>query len=96
MFLGLWKINRESWNFQFKCSLGSCSYYLTCCVLHNYCEMWKILKPNNVNDTTRKDNLVGFRGDRLPTLKDGEHAKQEGESMRTKIFEQWLLDHAKV
>jgi hypothetical protein len=49
-----------------------------------------------VNDTTRKDNLVGFRGDRLPTLKDGEHAKQEGESMRTKIFEQWLLDHAKV
>lgn len=49
-----------------------------------------------MNDTTRKDNLVGFRGDRLPILKDGEQAKQEGKLMRTKIFEQWLLDHPRV
>jgi hypothetical protein len=43
-----------------------------------------------------KNNLVRFRGDRLPTLKCGEQAKQEGELMRTKTFEQWLLDHPRV
>jgi hypothetical protein len=39
-----------------------------------------------VNDTTRKDNLVGFRGYKLPTLKNGEQAKQEGKLTRTKLF----------
>ncbi len=49
---------------------------IACFVLHNYCEMWKILEPNRVNDATKRDNLVGFKVDRLPTLKDGEQAKQ--------------------
>jgi len=36
---------------------------ITCCVLHNYCEMWKILKLGYVNNVTRKDNLAGLKGD---------------------------------
>jgi hypothetical protein len=46
-----------------------------------------------VNDAIRKDNLVFFRGYRLPTMKNGEQAKQEGKLMRTKLFELWLLNH---
>jgi len=38
--------------------------------------MWKIPEPNRVNDATKKDNLAGFRVNRLQTLKDGEQAKQ--------------------
>jgi hypothetical protein len=49
---------------------------IACCVLHNYCEMWKVHEPNCVNDATKRDNLAGFRVDRLPTLKDGKQAKQ--------------------
>jgi amino acid permease len=45
------------------------------CVFHNYREMWKIQKLDHVNDVIRKDNLVGFKSDRLSTLKDGEQAK---------------------
>jgi hypothetical protein len=26
---------------------------IACCVLHNYCAMWKILEPNRVNDATK-------------------------------------------
>jgi hypothetical protein len=33
--------------------------------------MWKIPKFGHVYDATRRDNFVGFRDDRLPTLKDG-------------------------
>lgn len=69
---------------------------ITCFVLHSYCEMWKFSKPSHVNDATRKDNLVGFRGYRLPTLKNGEQVKQEGKLMKTKLFEQWLLNHWRV
>jgi hypothetical protein len=45
---------------------------ITCCVLHNYCEMRKILKPSHLNDAIKKDNLARFIIDRLPTLKDGD------------------------
>jgi hypothetical protein len=34
-----------------------------------------------------------IRVDRLPNLKDGKQAKQEGESMKRALFEQWLIDH---
>jgi hypothetical protein len=44
------------------------------CVFHNYCEMWKIQELDLVNDVIRRNNLVGFRNDRLSTLKD---VKQE-------------------
>jgi hypothetical protein len=46
-----------------------------------------------VNDATIKDNLVGFKGCRLQTLKNGKQAKQERKLTRTKLFEQWLLNH---
>ncbi len=38
-------------------------------------------------------NLARFRVNRLPTLRDGEQAKQAGELMRRALFEQWLIDH---
>lgn len=45
------------------------------CVFHNYCEMWTIQELDHVNDVIMKDNLVGFKSDRLSALKDGEQAK---------------------
>jgi hypothetical protein len=48
--------------------------------------MWKIYKPSCLNDAMRKDKLVGFRVDRLPTLKDGKHAKQIEKSMKITLL----------
>jgi hypothetical protein len=39
------------------------AFVITCCVLHNYCEMSKIIEKDYVNNVTRKNNLVEFRGD---------------------------------
>ncbi len=47
---------------------------IVCFVLHNYCEMWKIIKLCHVTNATRRNNLTRFKGDRLAklsTLKDG-------------------------
>jgi len=44
-------------------------------------------------DVARRDNLAGFKVDRLLTLRDGEQAKQARELMRKVLFEQWLIDH---
>jgi hypothetical protein len=38
--------------------------------------MWKISKPNHVNDVPKRDNFARFRIDRLSTLKDGKKEKQ--------------------
>jgi hypothetical protein len=38
--------------------------------------MWKISKPNRVNDVPKRDNFARFRIDRLSTFKDGKKAKQ--------------------
>jgi hypothetical protein len=43
--------------------------------------MWKIPKPNCVNCAARRDNLVGFIIDKLPTLMGGKHAKQAREGL---------------
>jgi hypothetical protein len=56
------------------------SIVIACCVLHNYYEMWKIPKSSCVNYAARRDNLVGFRFDKLPTLTCGKHLnKQENQ-----------------
>jgi hypothetical protein len=56
------------------------SIVIACCVLHNYYEMWKIPKFSCVNYATIRDNLVGFRFDKLSTLTGGKHLnKQENE-----------------
>lgn len=65
---------------------------VACYVLHNYCEMWKIFEPGYVNDVARTGNLAGFKVDRLPTLRVGEHIKQARELMRWALFEQWLIE----
>ncbi len=41
-----------------------------------------------MNDAARRVNLVGFKVDRLPTLKVGEQIEQAGELMRRALFEQ--------
>jgi hypothetical protein len=48
--------------------------------------MWKIFKHGHVNDVVRKENLAGFRVDRLPTLRVGEQVKQARELMRRVLF----------
>jgi hypothetical protein len=50
------------------------SIVITCCVLHNYYEMWKIPEHGCVNYAARRDNLVGFRVDKLPTFMAGKQA----------------------
>jgi len=61
---------------------------IICCVLHNYCEMWKIPKLGHFNDVIRRDNLARFKVD-----KDKKQAKQARELMKIVLFEQWLIDH---
>jgi hypothetical protein len=39
------------------------------CVLHNYCEMWGVLKPRLANARIKGDDLMGFDIDRLLLLK---------------------------
>jgi hypothetical protein len=56
----------------------------------------KGLELGHVNDATRKDDLTRFIADKLSTLKDEKQAKQERKLMKTKLFEQWLLNHPKV
>jgi len=51
--------------------------------------MWKIPKLGRVNDANRRNILARFKVGRLPTLKDGKQAKQEGELMKKILFEQW-------
>jgi len=51
---------------------------VVCYVLHNYYEMWKILKPDHLNDVITKDNLPRFSIDQLPTLRYGQEPKQIG------------------
>ncbi len=66
---------------------------ITCCVLINYCEMWKILELCHVNDAARRDNLARFKVDRLPTLRNGKQAKKTRDLMNRVLFEQWLIDY---
>jgi hypothetical protein len=46
----------------------------------------KGLELDDVNDATKKDDMARFKGDRLPTLKDGKQPKQEEKLMKTKFF----------
>jgi hypothetical protein len=59
---------------------------ITCCALHHYFETWKFFKLRCLYDAIRRDKLVGFRVDRLSTLKDGEHAKQIETLMRITLL----------
>jgi hypothetical protein len=61
---------------------------VVCCVLHNYCEMWKIPKLGHLNDVIRRDNLARFKVDG-----DKKQAKRARELMKIALFEQWLIDH---
>jgi hypothetical protein len=55
--------------------------------------MWKIFEFGHVNDVARRDNLAGFKVDKLPTLRVGEQIKQVGELMRRALFEPCLIRH---
>jgi len=55
---------------------------VACCVLHNYCEMWGAPKLGLANARINGDNLMGFGVDRLPIVKEREHAKVEGERLK--------------
>ncbi len=59
---------------------------VVCCVLHNYCEMWKIQKLGHLNDVITRDKLARFKVD-----KDEEQAKQARELMKIVLFKQWLI-----
>jgi hypothetical protein len=83
-------VNIEEFKF---CVNGAPTIVITCCVLFNYCEMWKIPKFGRGNDVARRDNLARFKVDRLPTLRDGKQAKQIRELMKKVLFEQWLIDY---
>jgi len=46
-----------------------------------------------VNDVARRDNLVRFKFDRLPTFEGWTASNRARELMRRALFEHWLIDH---
>jgi hypothetical protein len=42
----------------------------------------------------RRENLDGFGAHFLPTHKEWEAIKIEGERLRLALYEQWVLDHS--
>jgi hypothetical protein len=69
---------------------------LTCCVLHNFCEIYGERVPLPENVAQRADPFVGVRrgGMRLPG--DGRAGKIAGEQMRAAIFESWVARNPNV
>jgi hypothetical protein len=47
----------------------------------------------HVNDVARRDNLVRFKFDRLPTFEGWTASNRARELMRRALFEHWLIDH---
>lgn len=64
---------------------------ITCCILHNFCEMCNEPKPRLANLENTKE--VGFTNHMLPTPKDGTTIKEKGERLILALYEQWGLDH---
>jgi hypothetical protein len=65
---------------------------LACCVLHNFCELWKLPLPPSTLAQRSHDNLVGFTNP-VPHLVDGRAAKDAGTAVRDVLFEGWRLSN---
>ncbi len=55
------------------------SIIVTCCVFHNYCEMWSAPELGLANARIKDHNLMGFGVDKLLIVRERKHAKVEGE-----------------
>ncbi len=49
------------------------------CVVHNSCEMWKILELGHANDENKMNNLAKLRNNKLSIFKD-EKTTQKNEN----------------
>jgi hypothetical protein len=65
---------------------------VACCWLYNYCELRNLHEPGGIRGA-RVDMLVGFGRGRLPMFRKGERAKAEGEALREKLYQHWLIEN---
>jgi hypothetical protein len=63
---------------------------LVCCVLHNYCEIFRERVPLPDNIDQRADQFVGVRRGSLRVPANGQAGKVAGEHMRAAMFEAWV------
>ena len=63
---------------------------LTCCVLHNYCEIHRQRVPLPAHVRLQRDPYVGFHVGRMQLPCEGLAAKLAGEAMRDILFASWL------
>ena len=63
---------------------------LTCCVLHNYCELKRQHVPVPANVRLQHHLHVGFHVERMQLFHEGLAAKVVGEAMRDILFASWL------
>jgi hypothetical protein len=49
-------------------------------------------KPRGIRGA-RANPFVGFGKFRLPVFREGEHAKAEGEALREKVYQEWLVEN---
>jgi hypothetical protein len=65
---------------------------LACCVLHNFCELRKLLVPISISSQENRDTLLGFDNP-VPHLPDGNATKEAGKTMRDELFAEWRLNN---
>ena len=63
---------------------------LTCCVLHNYCEIQHECVHVPVNFRSQNDPYVGFHVGMVRLSREGEAVKIVGEEMRDFLFVSWF------
>ena len=64
---------------------------VACCWLHNYCKIRNEAEPYVANVDLRRDPLIGFGNARLPLHREEEQAKRDGERLKERLYNQWVL-----
>ena len=64
---------------------------VACCWLDNYYELWNEVELYIANIALYRNPLIKFGNARLLVHREGEQAKYEGEKLRKKFYNQWIL-----
>ena len=63
---------------------------LACCVLHNYCELYRQHVPIPADICLQHDPYVGFHVEKMQLPREGLASKLHAEAMREILFKSWL------
>ena len=66
---------------------------IACYWLHNYCEVRNEAEPYVANAGLRRDPFLGFGNARLSVHREGEQAKRDGERLRERLYNHWVLQN---